>query len=120
MTNTEILAQKLTVSAVVDQYIKMLNTGEIPEGYSFTAEPSGSKFRIVMHSSNQQSVHAFVDGTTGDILYPAGWKAPTKRVCYNLLTEMELLRKVYATTRNNWAGRYLYADQIKKDRVTFA
>lgn len=118
MTNTEVLAQKLTVSAAVDQYIEMLNTGEIPEGYSFTAEPSGSKFRIVMHN-NQKSVHAFVDGLTGDILFPAGWKAPTKRVCYNLLTEMELLRKVYASAPN-WTGRYLYAEVIKQDRANFA
>ena len=119
MTATEILTQKLTVATAVDQYIEMLNGGYLPEGYSFTAEPSGSKYRIVMHS-NQKSVHAFVDGLTGDILYPAGWKAPTKRVCYNLLAELELLRTVYGSTSGNWTGRYLYADQIKKDRTTFS
>jgi len=34
--------------------------------------------RIVNTSYGQRSVHAFIDKDTGDVLKPAGWKAPAK------------------------------------------
>ena len=120
MTNTETLAQKLTVSAAVDTYVEMLNSlHNLPQGYTFTAEPSGSKYRIVMHNG-QDSVHSFVDATTGDLFKAAGWKVAAKGVRFNLLTEMEMLRYVFTTNPSNWAGAYLYADVCKNYRAAYA
>jgi len=41
----------------------------------------GKKFIRIAHDSNghpQSAVVCFIDKATGDVLFPAGWKAPTK------------------------------------------
>src|SRR6476646_2903628 len=55
---------------------------------TFSLDKPGRKFtRVVMHTPGQQIVHAFIDNATGDVLKPAGWKAPAKGARYNLLDE---------------------------------
>jgi hypothetical protein len=43
-------------------------------------DPRGKKYvRIVDHMSNgQDTVFCFIDKATGNVLFAAGWKAPTK------------------------------------------
>jgi len=45
-----------------------------------TVDPRGKKYlRIVENMTNgQKSVYCFIDKATGNVLFPAGWKAPTK------------------------------------------
>jgi hypothetical protein len=107
-TLTEQAEQRAKVAAAVDEFLTIANDiDRRPAGYSFTAEPSGSKYRIVMSTGSggghDRSVHAFVDATTGDLLKAAGWKVPAKGVRYNLLTEMADVRFNFT-----WSGGYLY------------
>lgn len=46
------------------------------------AMTSGKKYiRIV---NNNSYVYAFIERSTGNVLFPGGWKAPTKRVTGNI------------------------------------
>ena len=68
----------------------------------------GRKYHKIIHratDNGSQSVHAFVDKTTGDVYKAASWKAPAKIVRYNLLRE-DSREECYA--RADWAGGYLY------------
>jgi hypothetical protein len=109
---TTALANRATVLLAIDAYVEMANAHpSVPSGYSYVADPSGSKYRIVMvDSGGRRSVHSFVDLNTGDLLKAAGWKAAAKGVRYNLLDEMELVAEMF-----DWAGGYLYAG-ARKDR----
>lgn len=127
MPTTTDLIDKARVLLALDEYMHMLNTEYRPEGYSFTAEPSGKNYRIVMRTGHEYgtSVHAFVDGNTGDLLKAAGWKVPAKGVRYNILTEMDLIRFAYTNGSRSggasaWAGGYLYTDGVKAMRKAFA
>jgi hypothetical protein len=69
---------------------------------------SGRKYYKLIHKSGaggSQSVHAFINKTTGDVLKPATWQAPAKGVRYNLLDDSSR-EECYA--RADWAGGYLY------------
>ena len=103
---------RATVLLAIDAYVEMANAHpSVPSGYSYVADPSGSKYRIVMvDNGGSRSVHSFVDLNTGDLLKAAGWKVAAKGVRYNLLAEMELLAEMF-----DWAGGYLYAG-ARKDR----
>ena len=68
---------------------------------SFTVETGRRYLKIIQDNS----VHAFVDKTTGDVYKPAGWKAPAKIVRYNLLDEQSRI-KCYQCA--DWSGGYLY------------
>jgi hypothetical protein len=106
------MERKTAVAYALSEYLDILNDEQvIPEGYSYSAVQSGSKYRIVMHSrgGGGDSVHAFVDANTGDLLKAASWKVPAKGVRYNLLTEMDVVRANFQVP-GGWAGRYLYAD----------
>lgn len=70
--------------------------------YSFDFVEGRKYYKVVM-VNNQHSVHAFVDRKTGDIYKPATWNAPAKGVRFNIIKDLELLRK-----RADWAGGYLY------------
>lgn len=109
MTLSDTLNQRAKVAEAIDTFLAIANDiDRRPAGYSFTAEPSGKKYRIVMHCGADgmgDSVHAFVDGDTGDLLKAAGWKVPAKGVRYNLLTEMDVVKANFT-----WSGGYLYAD----------
>lgn len=58
-------------------------------------EERGRKFTKIVKqeyhndSRNHQSVHAFIDHSTGDIYKAASWKAPAKIVRYNIVTDFE-------------------------------
>jgi len=68
---------------------------------TFTIETGRRYLKIIQDNS----VHAFVDKTTGDVYKPAGWKSPAKIVRYNLLDEQSRI-KCYQCA--DWAGGYLY------------
>ena len=102
------------VARAVQTFLDMANSHPgTPEGHSFTAEPSGSKYRIVQrYMGTGASVHAFVDATTGDLYKAASWKVAAKGVRYNLLTDMDKIRN-----RFTWSGGWLYTDTIKRDNA---
>lgn len=75
--------------------------------YDFVIEP-GRKFLKIVMVNNQRSVHAFVDKNNGDLYKAASWRAPAKGVRYNLVTDIEKLRKMGETSRGMWASGYLY------------
>jgi hypothetical protein len=41
-------------------------------------DPRGKKYIRITHGETQTSVVCFIDKATGDVLFPAGWHAPTK------------------------------------------
>ncbi len=75
--------------------------------YDFVVEPGRKYLKIVM-VNNQRSVHAFVDKVTGDLYKAATWRAPAKGARYNLIKDIEMLRKMGETTNAMWATGYLY------------
>lgn len=108
-TLTETANQRALVAAAIDKFVAMANEPDRhPENISFHAEPSGKKYRIVETAYGQRSVHAFVDGDTGDLLKAAGWKVAAKGARYNLLTEFDIIAKNFT-----WSGGYLYAGARK-------
>ena len=58
---------------------------------------------IKVYDCQTESVHAFVDKTTGDIYKPASWHAPYKDVRYNIYREFDQL-----INDCEWSGEYLY------------
>lgn len=63
-------------------------------------------YRIVMQRGGKtQSVHAFVDKDTGDLLKAAGFKAPAKGARGNLLDDEDFARILRVC---DWSGSYLY------------
>lgn len=103
-----------TFVGVIDAWLNRLNEiapqpgGESFPKYTFTLEvnPSGGKnHRIVMDTSGQRSVHAFIN-EDGEVLKSGGWRTPTKGARYDIKnpeSAAALLRDV------DWAGGYLYA-----------
>ncbi len=67
---------------------------------TFTVETGRRYLKIIQDNS----VHAFVDKTTGDVYKPASWKSPAKIVRYNLLDEQSRI-KCYQCA--DWSGGYL-------------
>jgi hypothetical protein len=51
----------------------------------------------------QNSVHSFIDLTTGDLLKPATFRAPAKGVRFNLLQDLETIKQLADPY-----GSYLY------------
>jgi hypothetical protein len=78
-----------------------------PEGYTFTCDTPGKRYvRIVMSINGQHnSVHAFYNMRTGDVLKAAGWKAPAKGIRYNLMDDASFARMIEVA---DWSGGYLY------------
>lgn len=116
-TLAEQAMQQAVVAAYVDKFVAMANEhpgnpDPLQDGVPYlvySAEKSGSKYRIVCVQGGQRMVHAFVDGTTGDLLKAASWKVPAKGVRYNLLTEWDVVEANFA-----WAGGYLYSGYKRK------
>jgi len=94
------------VYSLTDKLCQILKANYYMNGstldYDFIIEP-GRKYLKVVMVSNQRSVHAFVDAETGDLYKAASWRAPAKGVRYNLINDMNILRK-----NADWAGSYLY------------
>jgi hypothetical protein len=81
---------------------------ELSEGvgaYNFTYDKGRKYAKIVMHTPQQRSAHAFVDLKTGDVYKSSSWKSPAKGVRYNLLDDKSR-EEMYQ--RADWAGSYLY------------
>ena len=80
---------------------------DAPDGYHYSLDSSGRKYhKVFMHIGDRRdSIHAFIDKTTGEVYKPASIKAPAKHVRYNMLsiTSREEMFK-----RCDWAGSYLY------------
>lgn len=112
---TEAENQAVTAQAVARFIDFMNNHPDTPQigdrRYSFTAEPSGRNYRIVLHDgyNGGGSVHCFIDRTTGDVYKAEGWKRPAKGVRYNLHTQWDLITEVWT-----WNSGWLYADRVRK------
>lgn len=61
---------------IIDQYFnKQYTKLDVPQ----LSMMEGKRYiRIVKITYGQSSAHAFIDKDTGDVLKPAGWKAPAK------------------------------------------
>ena len=81
---------------------------DAPDGYHYSLDSSGRKYhKIYMHiNGKRDSIHAFIDKKTGDVLKPASVKAPAKGVRYNVLS---IPSREDMLKRCDWAGGYLYA-----------
>lgn len=73
------------IPALLDDYVVALQAmlNKHAEGRPYLRQAvfveMGRKFaRVGTDNGTQRSVHAFVDMTTGDVIKPAGWKAPQK------------------------------------------
>lgn len=68
----------------------------------------GNKYYKIINRAwgRDESVHAFVDATTGDLLKPAGWKAPAKGARGNI-TDPAFLAKL-KSGHFDVNGGYLY------------
>lgn len=94
------------IDTLLHEYIDALNErcGEYFAHHYPNIEPPafgfeiGSKFiRIYQESGSHRSVHAFLDRATGDVIKPAGWKAPQR-------------------DKDGLAVRYRLADPLDKKR----
>lgn len=72
-------------SALLDEYVSALQGmfDRHAEGHPYLSQTvfveMGNKFaRVATDNGTQRMVHAFVDMATGDVIKPAGWKAPQK------------------------------------------
>lgn len=75
------------------------------QNFYFWFSVGKSYYKIVRsdQDTKNDSVHAFVNKTNGDIYKPASWNAPYKDTRYNIWTEFnQLLHDC------DWAGEYLY------------
>ena len=69
---------------------------------------TGKKYHklILVDSSANRSVHAFIDKQTGEVYKSASWKAPAKGVRYDLRL---IADREYLLQNADWSGGYLYA-----------
>ena len=68
----------------------------------FEPRPGRKYTKIVMIGEHSESAHAFVD-KEGNLYKPATWAHPAKGVRFNLLKDMDVLKK-----NADWSGGYLY------------
>ncbi len=80
---------------IVDDYYKKAFDGKQGKTLSYTKGPKRYKI-ISTNESGHQSVWAFIDKTTGDVLKPASWKAPAKGARGNILDKDKGLRRLTA------------------------
>jgi hypothetical protein len=73
--------------------------------YDFTFDTGRKYHKIIMHTENQRSCHAFVDKKTGSVLKSASWKAAAKGERFNLLNGASRDHCYHLAT---WSGGYLY------------
>ena len=69
---------------------------------------TGKKYHklILVDSSANRSVHAFIDKQTGEVYKSASWKSPAKGVRYDLRL---IADREYLLQNADWSGGYLYA-----------
>ena len=73
--------------------------------YDFIVESGRKYHKIIMDANGSRSVHAFVDKKTGEVYKPASFKAPAKRVRFNLCLIKD---REWLLENADWAGGYLY------------
>ena len=85
--------------------IDELKNGILPIDYVIE---TGKKYHklILVDSSANRSVHAFIDKQTGEVYKSASWKAPAKGVRYDLRL---IADREYLLQNADWSGGYLYA-----------
>ena len=68
---------------------------------------TGRKYHKVVQTccDGSQSVHAFVDKSTGELYKAASWKAPAKDVRFDLRI---IEQREWVLENCDWAGGYLY------------
>ena len=73
----------------------------------FYLDSMGRKYHKIFMTKNgkQDSIHAFIDKTTGEVYKPASIKAPAKGVRFNLLIIKE---REFVLDNCEWSGGYLY------------
>lgn len=94
----------MTTTEAIASYVVHLNTLK-PDYATYRADRPGQKVtRIIATLGGHESVHSFVDNTTGDLFKADGYKRPAKGIRGNLVTGLD---DVIACA--DWSGRYLYA-----------
>ena len=85
--------------------IDELKNGILPIDYVIE---TGKKYHkvIMIDSSANRSVHAFVDKNTGELYKSSSWKSPAKGVRYDLRL---IADREYLLKNADWSGGYLYA-----------
>ena len=85
--------------------IDELKSGILPIDYQVE---TGKKYHklILVDSSANRSVHAFIDKQTGEVYKSASWKSPAKGVRYDLRLISD---REYLLANADWSGGYLYA-----------
>ena len=91
------------IDGLVDNFINHLNNVmDKPDGYSYELNTRGSKyFKVEMLSRGSRSVYCFINKRNGDILKPAGWRAPAKGARGSVID-------IYTYKNSNWHGGWLY------------
>ena len=101
--------QKFVDDADTHEYhvrrIDELKSGVLPIDYQVE---TGKKYHklILVDSSANRSVHAFIDKQTGEVYKSASWKSPAKGVRYDLRL---IADREYLLQNADWSGGYLYA-----------
>lgn len=91
------------LASAITQYVQHLQTLTV-KTVQFDA---GRKYgKITFHGALHNSVHSFIDLTTGDVFKPASWKGPVKGARFNLLTNFEQIMQVADPY-----GSYLYLNR---------
>ena len=87
------------------QRIDELKAGDCSIDYQVE---TGKKYHklILVDSSANRSVHAFIDKQTGEVYKSASWKSPAKGVRYDLRL---IADREYLLQNADWSGGYLYA-----------
>lgn len=109
MTVIQVQEQKLLVLKRIEVLLEALNALPKPNWDQEAKYEirGGTKYLRIAKGGY---VTFFVDAMTGDVLKPAGWKAPAKDARYNIVTEdgmAEMLRNF------DPFGRFLYKDYRK-------
>ena len=93
----------MVTDSMINEYCEILNNDYGKDGDAkFVADVGRKYIKICMRGPSQNSVHAFVERTTGNVFKPASWAQPAKGARYNLFTQMDLIRQ-----RATWSGGYL-------------
>jgi hypothetical protein len=100
-----VLTATLKLCAVLADSYGRFNPEGVNKAHApvFTVEEGRKYFKVILATSGNRSIHAFIDRVTGDVYKAANWKSPAKGIRYNLLTDPESCYQ-----RADWAGGYLY------------
>jgi hypothetical protein len=77
-------------AALADNYARFNPEGVIKDyAPTFSVEEGRKYLKIIISTSGNRSIHAFIVRVTGDVYKAANYKAPAKGIRYNLLTDPE-------------------------------